>query len=144
MRMGYVMLHWQNSGKYHNIKIGNKSGSVKKFKNLGTTWTNENCIHEEVKGWMKLGNGLLPLGPELCYLPVCYSKIERFKIYRIIILPVLYGCKTWSLTHREEHRLRMFEVFQNRMLRIFWPKKDKVIVYLGRGHHKKHSSPNIT
>jgi hypothetical protein len=43
----------------------------------------------------------------------------------MIILPVvLYGCETWSLTLREEHRLRVFE---NRMLRgIFGPKRDEV------------------
>jgi hypothetical protein len=36
---------------------------------------------------------------------------------------VLYGCETWSLTLREEHRLRVFE---NRMLRrIFGPKRDE-------------------
>jgi hypothetical protein len=47
------------------------------------------------------------------------------KIYRTIILPVvLYGCETWSLTLREEHRLRVFE---NRVLRrIFGPKRDEV------------------
>jgi hypothetical protein len=44
---------------------------------------------------------------------------------RTIILPVvLYGCETWSLTLREEHRLRVFE---NRVLRrIFGPKRDEV------------------
>jgi hypothetical protein len=44
--------------------------------------------------------------------------------YRIIILPVvLYGCETWSLTAREERRLRVFE---NRVLRgIFGPKTDE-------------------
>jgi hypothetical protein len=37
-------------------------------------------------------------------------KIKKFKIYRAIILPVvLYGCETWSLTLREERRLRVFE-----------------------------------
>jgi hypothetical protein len=36
-------------------------------------------------------------------------KVE-FKIYRTIILPVvLYGCETWSLTLREERKLRVFE-----------------------------------
>jgi hypothetical protein len=42
-----------------------------------------------------------------------------------IILPVfLYGCETWSLTLREENRLRVFE---NRVLRrIFGPKRDEV------------------
>jgi hypothetical protein len=80
----------------------------------------------------------------IVHLPVCYSKTERFKIYRIIILPVLYMCETWSLTRREEHSLRMFEVFENRMLRVFWPKGDKVRVDLGRVNHEKHSSPSIT
>jgi hypothetical protein len=44
---------------------------------------------------------------------------------KTIILPVvLYGCETWSLTLREEHRLRVFE---NRVLRrIFRPKRDEV------------------
>jgi hypothetical protein len=36
----------------------------------------------------------------------------------------LYGCETWSLTLREEHRLRVFE---NRVLRrIFGPKRDEI------------------
>jgi hypothetical protein len=53
------------------------------------------------------------------------SKKLNIKIYRIIILPiVLYGCETWSLTLREERRLR---VFLNRMLRrVFWSKRDEV------------------
>jgi hypothetical protein len=47
---GMFMLHQQNSGKHHNIKVGNKSsGCVKKFKNLGTTQANENCIHKDIK-----------------------------------------------------------------------------------------------
>jgi hypothetical protein len=42
--------------------------------------------------------------------------IIKIRIYKTIILPVvLYGCETWSLTLREEHRLRVFE---NRELRI--------------------------
>jgi hypothetical protein len=47
------------------------------------------------------------------------------RIYKTIILPVvLYGFETWSLTLREEHRLR---VFVNRVLRrIFGPKRDEV------------------
>jgi len=54
------------------------------------------------------------------------SKNIKIKIYRTIILPVvLYGCETWSLIFREEHRLRVFE---NRVLRrIFGPKRDEVI-----------------
>jgi len=43
------------------------------------------------------------------------SKNLKIKIYRTVILTVvLYGCETWLLTLREEHRLRVFE---NRVLR---------------------------
>jgi len=53
------------------------------------------------------------------------SKNAKIKIYRTIILhDVLYGCETWSLTLREERRLRMFE---NRVLRrIFGPNRDEL------------------
>jgi hypothetical protein len=41
-----------------------------------------------------------------------------------VIIVVLYGCETWSVTLREEHRLRVFE---NRVLRgIFGPKRNGV------------------
>ena len=79
-------------------------------------------------------------------------------MYGTIILPVvLYGCVTWSLTLREERRLRVFE---NRVLRrIFGPKRDGVTgewrkvrneeinVEWGKLHNKElndlYSSPNI-
>ena len=49
----------------------------------------------------------------------------NIKIYRNIILPdVLYGCDTWSLTFKEEGKLKVFE---NRVLRrIFGPRRDEV------------------
>jgi hypothetical protein len=67
-------------------------------------------------------------------------------IYKTITLPVvLYGCETWSLTLREEHRVRMFE---NRELRrIFGPKRDEVTGEWRKLHneelHNLNSSPNI-
>ena len=63
---------------------------------------------------------------------VYYPKNKKIKIYRIIILfVVLYGCETWSLTLREERRLRVFE---NRALRImFRPRRDTtMLVFLER------------
>ena len=53
------------------------------------------------------------------------SKNLKIKIYRTVILSfVLYGCEIWSLTLREERKLR---VFQNMVLRrIFGPRKDEV------------------
>jgi hypothetical protein len=57
------------------------------------------------------------------FLPISYKKNLKIKIYKTVILPVLlYGCKTWSLTLGEEHRL---QVFENRVLRkIFGPKTE--------------------
>jgi hypothetical protein len=52
------------------------------------------------------------------------SKNIKIKIHKTVILPVvLYGCETWYLSLREEHRLRVFE---NRVLRrIFGPKREE-------------------
>jgi hypothetical protein len=56
-----------------------------------------------------------------------HIKNLKIKIYKTVILPVvLYACETWSLTLREEHRLRVFE---NRVLRrIFGPEREGRIV----------------
>ena len=68
----------------------------------------------------------------------------KIKIHRTVILPVLYGCEAWSLTLREEHKLRVFE---NRVLRnIFGPKRDKVTGEWSRLHNECHdlnSPPNM-
>jgi hypothetical protein len=74
------------------------------------------------------------------------SKNTKIWVYRTIILHVvLYGCETWSLTLREEQRLRVFE---NRVLRrIFGPKRDEVTGEWRRLHNEElndvYSSPDI-
>ena len=74
------------------------------------------------------------------------SKNSKIKIFRTIILRVvLYGCETWSLILREEHRLRVSE---NRMLRrVFWPKRDAVTGEWRKLHNDElndlYFSPNI-
>ena len=74
------------------------------------------------------------------------SKNLKIKIYGTIILPVvLYGCETWSLTLREERRLR---VFGNRVLRTaLGPKRDEVTGEWRKQHNEElndlYSLPNI-
>jgi hypothetical protein len=74
------------------------------------------------------------------------KKLKKIRIYKTIILPVvLYGCETWSLILREEHRLRVFE---NRVLwRIFGAKRDEVTSEWRKLHNEElydlYSSPSI-
>jgi hypothetical protein len=73
-------------------------------------------------------------------------KNDTINIYMTIILPVvLYGCETWSLTLRDECRLKVFE--NGVLRRIFWPKRDEVRREWRKLHNHglndRHSSPNI-
>ena len=74
------------------------------------------------------------------------SKELKVNTYKTIILPVvLFGCETWTLTLKEEHRLR---VFGNKVLRkIFGTKKDEITgewrKLLNVELHALYSSPNI-
>jgi len=92
------------------VRIDNSTFErVEEFKYLGTTLTIQNSIREEIKSRVRSGNA--------CYLSVqnllssrLLSRKLKIKIYRSIILPViLYGCEAWSLTLREERKLRVFE-----------------------------------
>jgi hypothetical protein len=60
----------------------------------------------------------------------------KITIYRAIILPaVVNGCETWSLTVREEHKLRVSEESVPR--RILWPGRDKVKGEWRKLHNKE-------
>jgi hypothetical protein len=78
-------------------------------------------------------------------LPVYFSSV-KINMYRNVVLPVvLYGYETWSLTLREEHRLRVFE--SKVLRRIFGPNWDDVTGESKRLHHKElyalYFTPNI-
>jgi hypothetical protein len=50
------------------------------------------------------------LGERFAEFFVFQFAIKKYKIYRTMVVRiVLYGCETWSLTLRKEHRLRVFE-----------------------------------
>jgi hypothetical protein len=103
---------------------------VAQFKYLRTTVTNQNLIQEE---------SLLPFIQNiLCRLP---RKNIKIGIYKTIILPVVvYRCETWSLTLREEYRLRVLR-------KIFRQKRDEMTGDWRKLHnealHNMYSSPNI-
>ena len=75
-------------------------------------------------------------------LTVYITDYNRATLY--LQVPYLYGCETWSLTLREEHRLGVFE---SRVLRIFGPKRDGVTGEWRKLHNEElnvlYSSPNI-
>ena len=116
---------------------------MEEFEYLGTILTNQNSIQKEIKRRLKSGIACYNSVHNLLSFSLL-SKILKIKIHRNIILTlVLYGCKTWSLTLREERRLRVFE---NRVLRtIFWPRRDEVIVERRKLHNEELNdpSPNI-
>jgi len=122
--MYVVMARDQDARRSHSVKNDASSFErVEDFKFLGTTFTIQSSIQEEIKSGLKSRNA--------CYLSVrnllsssLLSKNLKIKIYRTIMLSVAYRCETSSLTLREERRLRVFE---NRVLRrIFRPKRDEV------------------
>ena len=97
---------------------------MEQFKYLGTTLTNQKSIQQEIKSRLKSGNASCHSVQNLLSSSLL-SKNLTIKIYKTLILPVgLCGCETWSLTLREECRLRMFE---NRVLGIiFGRERDEV------------------
>jgi len=99
-----VMSRDRNAGRGHS-----SIERVEEFKYMGTMLTDQNSIQEEIKSRLKLGNACYHSMQNLLSSRLL-SKTIKIKIYRTIILPVvLYGCETWSLTLREERRLRVFE-----------------------------------
>jgi hypothetical protein len=118
--------------------------NVAQFRYFGTTITDQNLIQEEIKRRLNSGNACYhlvqnPLSSRLL------SKNIKIRIYKAIILSlVLYGCETLSLTLTEEHRL---SVFEKRLLKIFWPKRDEMTGGWKKLHneelHNLYSSPSI-
>ena len=135
-----VMSRNQNARLSHTIKTDNSSiESVEVFKCLGTNLTDQNFIQEEIKSKLKMENASYHLVQNLLSCSLLFEKIY-IKIYRtVILIVVLYGCETWLLTLREEHKLRVLR-------RIFGPKRDEVRREWRKIHNEElndlYSSPN--
>jgi len=136
----------QNAGRSHGIKIDISSfEKVEELKKLGTIFTSQKSIQEEINSRLKSWKA--------CYYSVqrllssrFMSKNLKIKICKTTILPaVMCGCETWSLTLRQKLRLTVFE---NRVFRrIFEPKRDEVTKEWRKLHNEEpndmYSSPNI-
>jgi hypothetical protein len=141
-----LLAHYQKTGQKYNIKIVNKSfEGVAKFRYLGTTLTDQNCLYEEVKSKQNSGNA--------CYCSVqsilssrLLSGNVKVKIYKTIIVQIVsYGCETWSVKLKENHKLR---VFKNRVLRrTFGSSRNEVMEEWSKLHsgelYNLYSSPTI-
>ena len=120
-----ITSHHQNIIQNQNTVIENLSfENVQKFKYLGVTVTNTNDIREEINCRINMGNACY-YSFEKILLSHLLSKKMKVNTYKTIVLPVvLYGCDTWSLMLREEHRLRVFE---NKVLRkIFGSRREEI------------------
>jgi hypothetical protein len=97
-----LLFHHRNAGQNHDINIVNRSfENVAQFKYLGTTVTNQNLIQKEINRSLNLG---IPSYHSLQNLlsSCLLSKNLKIRIYTsMILLVILYGCETWSLTLRE-------------------------------------------
>ncbi|KAJ4435516.1 hypothetical protein ANN_18132 [Periplaneta americana] len=132
-----IMSRNENIVRNGNIEIGNLSfKDVEKLKYLGATVTNTNDTREEIKHRLNMGNA--------CYYSVekllsssLLSKNLKVRIYKTVILPfTLYGCETWTLTLREEHRLRVFEnKIISRSMSTFVSRKKSILSRLRTSHN---------
>ena len=106
-----VMSRDQSAGRNHT---GNSSFErMEQFIYLGTTLRKQKYIQNEIKKGLKSGNACYHSVQNLLSSSLLTKNINIQIHKAIILLVVSYGCETWSLTLREERRLRVFE---NRVL----------------------------
>jgi hypothetical protein len=112
-----LMSRYQKAEQRHSIKVFE---NVAKFKYMGTTLTDQNCMHKEIKSRLNLRNACYHSVQSLLPSRLLSRNVKVKSIQTIILQAILYECETWSLTLREGLRLRVFE---NRVLRRICGKK---------------------
>ena len=134
----------QYAGRIHIVRIDNSTFErMEEFQYLGTILTNQSTIPDVIKSRLRSGNARYHSVQNLLSSRLL-TKNLKIKIYRTIILPiVLNGCETWSLTWREERKVRVFENIVLR--RIFGPRRHEVTGEWRRLHNEElddlYSSP---
>jgi hypothetical protein len=135
-KIQYILVsRCQKAGQRQSIKIANRSfEDVTKFTYLGTL-SDKKCIHGDIKSRLNSGNAFYHSDQSLLSSRLL-SRNVKIKIYKTIILPfVLYGCESWYLTLRGEHRLRVFE---NRVRRrIFGLRSNEVTIEWRKLHNEE-------
>jgi len=137
----YLGLHGVFQGELTSIAGRQNSVTFQvNHRNTVPTATSNDCI--KISGTVALFLCKVNIRCRIFCLPGCYPKISRS---RYILPVVLYGCEIWSLTLREERKLRVFE---NMVLRrIFVPKRDEVTGEWRRLHNEElndfYCSPDI-
>ena len=113
---------------------------------FGNNPDGSNSVQKEFKSRLKAGNACCHSMQNLLSSSLLSKNLKiKIGLQRTIILAVVYGCETWSLTLREERRLRVFE---NRVLRrIFGPKREEGVGEWRQLHNEElndlYSSSNI-
>jgi len=83
----------ENKGQIHKIKTGNKSFETANLRHLEMTVTNHNGMCEAIRWRSNLENAFYVLVHNLLSYLI-HSDNIKIKIYRNMILPILYGCET--------------------------------------------------
>jgi hypothetical protein len=104
----------------------------------------QNGTYEGIKSRLNSGNVWYHSVQNILSSRLLYKNFEIKKYKTTILRVALYGCETWHLTLREEHRLRVFE---NMVPRIFGRKEEEVAGGCKRLHNEElynlYASPDV-
>jgi hypothetical protein len=114
---------------------------MEQFKYLETPATNHNLIQEKIKWRLNSSNVCFHSVQSLLSSRLLTKNVKITLYTTTVLAVVLYGCETWSLTLREEHRLRVFEV--RALRRIFGLKRSEVVGRWRELLHTLYASPNV-